>query len=76
MYPPNVEQCSHTEGVVTPLVCARDQSCDEASDDKDNAHEEGGEYVGERKAGGKEELKEQKRECDEPLDVSHELTVT
>lgn len=70
---PDVEQRGYTKRVVTPLVGARHKGSNETGDDEDDAHEECREDVGQRQTGGEEELKEQERECDEPLDVTHEL---
>ena len=36
---PDVEQRSHAEDVVTPLVCARHQGCYETGHNKDDGHE-------------------------------------
>ena len=45
---PDVEQRSHAEDVVTPLVCARHQGCYETGHNKDDGHEQGGEDIRER----------------------------
>ncbi len=70
---PDVEQRDAAESVVTPFVGGRYESSDQSHRNHDDAHEERGEDVGERKAGGEKELQQQQREADEPLDVMHEL---
>ena len=49
---PDVEHGEDAEDVEAPLVCRGDEGADEAADDEDPAHEDGGEDVGERQAGG------------------------
>ena len=68
---PDVEQRSHAEDVVTPLVVAVNQGTDKTSDNHNDGHEQRGHDVGERKASSEQELKEQQREGDKPLDVPH-----
>lgn len=46
------------------------ESTNKARNDEGDGHEKGGHDVGERKTSGQEELKEQEREGDEPLDVA------
>lgn len=70
---PDVEEGGNTEDVVAPLVVAVDEGADETHDDKDDAHEERRHDVGERQTGGQQQLKEQQRERDEPLDVADVL---
>ena len=53
---PYVEQRHHSEDVITPLIGARYQSGNETCDDKDDAHEESREDVGQRETGGQEKL--------------------
>lgn len=75
---PDVEHSNEAEGIETPLVGAADQSTNETADDSGDGHEESGHDIGEREAGGEENLKEEEREGDEPLDVAHipDLTST
>jgi len=68
---PDVEQGSHTEGVVTPLVVAVDERANQTSHDEDDGHEQRGDDLGERNTSGEQELEKQEREVDEPLDVPH-----
>lgn len=70
---PDVEQRHAPQDEVSPLVAADNQRADEATNDKHPGHEHGGEDVGEGEAGGKEEFKEEQRQCDEPLDVADKL---
>ena len=70
---PDVEEGDGAEDVVAPLVVAVDESTDETSHDHDDGHEEGGHDIGERKTSGEQQLKEEEREGDEPLDVPHIL---
>ena len=74
-YVPDVEQRSHAEDVVTPLVGAVDEGTNQASDDNDRRHENGGDDVGEREAGSEEHREDEEREGDEPLDVPHILKI-
>ena len=67
---PNVEEGSAAKDEVAPLVVAVDQGTDESGDDEDNAHEERRHDVREGETSGQQQLKEQQREGDEPLDVA------
>ena len=73
---PDVEQGCDTEGEVTPLVGAVDESTNKARDDDDLSHKESGRDVGQGQTGGEEDREGDQREADEPLDVPHVLQIT
>ena len=70
---PDVEESRTAESVVTPLVGAVNESTDQTGDDDKDRHEQGRHDVREGQAGAEENLQDQQREGDEPLDVPHVL---
>ena len=67
---PDVDECSATEGEVTPLVGAVRKSADETHDDHDPGHEYSAQDIGDREATGEQHLQHEEREGDEPLNVA------
>lgn len=72
---PDVEQRHAAEHEVAPFEGADNERTNQAANDKYPCHEHGGEDVGEGKTGGKEQLKEEQRQGDEPLDVTNILKI-
>ena len=66
---PDVDQGGTPKGKVTPLVRADDQSSDETGDDHDNVKEDQGDNVREGQSGGEDELEQETRGGDDPVDV-------
>ena len=70
---PDVSQGAGTEDIVAPLVVAGDEGTDQAVHNEDNGGEASQGNVRNRQASRKQELKQQERQADEPLDVAHIL---
>ena len=70
---PDVEEGDRGERPVTPLVGAAHKCTDQKRDDIDDREEQRDRDVGESDSGDEQQLKEQSREDNEPLDVSYVL---
>jgi hypothetical protein len=70
---PDVRKGEAAEGEVSPLVARGDEGADEAGDDHDEVHEDDGDDVRERKARVEEQLEEEERSRDRPVDVANVL---
>lgn len=68
--PPNVDESGATKGKVTPLVDRDNKRTDETGDDHDLVKEDQGDDVRKRETGSHDELKQQGRGGDDPVDVT------
>jgi len=68
--PPNVDQSNHTECEQAPLVRRWDQGTNETSDDHDNVKEDDSEDIRKGKTSTQEDLEEESRSSDSPVNVS------
>lgn len=75
--PDNVEEGSAAEGKVAPLVRAADESTNETSDNHNLIDQDDEEKSGPRHGGGQQEIHQEERSGDEPVDVAdvEDLTV-
>jgi len=73
---PDVDESGASESKVTPLVRADDETSDETSDDHDKVKEDQGDDVREGQSGGEDQLEQEARGGNDPVDVPHvpELT--
>lgn len=67
----NVEEGEHAEGPVTPLVGCAGKSTNQTGDDHDLISDDSDENGGPWDTGGQEEVEEQERRGDEPVDVAN-----
>ena len=66
----DVKEGGITEGEISPLVGSAGQSANKTGYDHDLVDEDSDENRGPREAGGQEEVKEQQRRSDNPVDVA------
>jgi hypothetical protein len=69
-HPPNVDEGCAAECEVAPLVARRGERADQASNDHDQVHEDDHEDLRERQAGVEEQLEEEERGRNRPVDVA------
>lgn len=65
------EESEHAKHPVAPLVGGAGERAHEARDDHDLVGQNGDQDRGPGDAGGQEEIREEQRRCDEPVDVPH-----
>jgi len=68
---PDVEKRGRAEGEEAPLVGTLHQRTDETTYHQEDSHEQGGKDIREGESSGQEDRQKQKREGNEPLDVSY-----
>jgi len=73
---PDVDKSGASESKVTPLVRADDKTSDETGNDHDKVKEDQGDNVREGESGGEDQLEQEARGGNDPVDVPHvpELT--
>ena len=71
---PDIEQSHRGEREVAPLVGALNESTDEESDDVNERHEHGCHDVRKSEASDEQQLEQEAREDQEPLDVPNVLS--
>ena len=67
----DVEEGEHAEGPVAPLVGRLGEGANETSDDHDLIGQNGDENGGSRDASGQEEVEQEKRGGDKPVEIAY-----